>query len=98
MFTDSITVPKQSADMMKSFEDNDFTISRKIIAKKMIESERVFAEKSQQKMIINNKSVFTGQRRFALDDFLSTHIKNAQKDGDVTKGEQIVVYIAQCLK
>ncbi|EJV7210440.1 hypothetical protein N7V19_004628, partial [Escherichia coli] len=61
--------------MMKSFEDNDFTISRKIIAKKMIESERVFAEKSQQKMIINNKSVFTGQRRFALDDFLSTHIK-----------------------
>ncbi|ENW9131552.1 hypothetical protein [Escherichia coli] len=84
--------------MMKSFEDNDFTISRKIIAEKMIESDRVFAEKSQQKMIINNKSVFTGQRRFALDDFLSTHIKNAQKDGDVTKGEHIVVYIAQCLK
>ncbi|HFM3794923.1 TPA: hypothetical protein ACG7EN_003814, partial [Escherichia coli] len=79
MFTDSITVPKQSADMMKSFEDNDFTISRKIIAKKMIESERVFAEKSQQKMIINNKSVFTGQRRFALDDFLSTHIKKRSK-------------------
>lgn len=65
--------------MMKSFEDNDFTISRKIIAKKMIESERVFAEKSQQKMIINNKSVFTGQRRFALDDFLSIHIKKHSK-------------------
>lgn len=65
--------------MMKSFEDNDFTISRKMIAKKMIESERVFAEKSQQKMIINNKSVFTGQRRFALDDFLSTHIKKRSK-------------------